>query len=78
MASKGVSEKIQDIFENLIALQERLDKIIEVLLENEFKEKFDEKLSNLEENQKLLYEKLCLKIDDLIDLLKLLPIRDNV
>lgn len=57
MASKGVSEKIQDIFENLIALQERLDKIIEVLLENEFKEKFDEKLSNLEENQKLLDEK---------------------
>jgi hypothetical protein len=27
--------------------------------------------------EKLLYEKLCRKIDDLIDLLKLLPIRDK-
>jgi hypothetical protein len=71
MANKGLSENIQDIFENLIILQKRLDKIVEVLLENEFKEKLEEKLFNLEENQKLLDEKLCLKIDDLIDLLKL-------
>jgi hypothetical protein len=77
MANKGVSEKIQDIFENLTTLQKQLDKIVEVLLENEFKEKLEEKLSNLEENQKLLDEKICLKIDDLIDLLKLLPIRDK-
>jgi hypothetical protein len=50
MANKGLSEKIQDIFENLIVLQERLDKIVETLLEKEFQEKLDEKLSNLEEN----------------------------
>ena len=77
MASKGVSENIQDIFENLTVLQKQLDKIVEVLLEKEFEEKLNEKLSNLEENQKLLDEKLCVKIDDLIDLLKLLPIRDK-
>jgi hypothetical protein len=76
MASKGVSENIQDIFENLTVLQEQLDKIVEFLLK-EFEEKLNEKLSNLEENQKLLDEKLCVKIDDLIDLLKLLPIRDK-
>jgi hypothetical protein len=76
MASKGVSEKIQDIFENLTVLQEQLDKIVEFLLK-EFEEKLNGKLSNLEENQKLLDEKLCVKIDDLIDLLKLLPIRDK-
>ena len=32
MASKGVSENIQDIFENLTVLQEQLDKIVEFLL----------------------------------------------
>jgi hypothetical protein len=77
MANKGVSEKIQDIFENLTILQKQLDKIVEVLLEREFEEKLNEKLSNLEENQRLLDEKLCTKIDDLIDLLKLLPIKDK-
>ena len=77
MANKGVSEKIQDIFENLTALQKQLDKIVEVLLEKEFEEKLNEKLSSLEENQRLLDEKLCIKIDDLIDLLKLLPTRDK-
>jgi hypothetical protein len=68
MANKGVSEKMQDICENLTALQKQLDKLVEVLLENKFEEKLD---------QKLLDEKICLKIDDLIDLLKLLPIRDK-
>jgi DNA-binding FrmR family transcriptional regulator len=77
MANKGVSEKMQDICENLTALQKQLDKLVEVLLENKFEEKLEEKLSDLEENQKLLDEKICLKIDDLIDLLKLLPIRDK-
>jgi uncharacterized coiled-coil DUF342 family protein len=85
MANKGLSEKIQDIYEKIVVLQERLEKIVSFIEtsteywidKKEFKEKLDERLSSLEDNQKGLDEKLCMKIDDLIDLISLLPKKDK-
>jgi len=84
MANKGLGEKIQDIYEKIVVLQERLEKIVsfietstEYWIDKEFKEKLEEKLFNLENIQKGLDEKLCLKIDDLIDLISLLSKKDK-